>query len=225
MSQSFSRTTRIGRPAEKAPRGGGALLPLLLLVTVGSVACAPASPRFGPAERAETEPQAVEAAAQRTDLAGELLVAPPEQRAEQSIRSRPEAVLPLAGILDPLSTARVDTIPPPGQPPVAPPPVALAPPPDTLALRTPPAGPRREYQVQVAITPSAEEAEEFQLRLAGLLPQEEVFIVFTRPYYRIRVGRKPERSQAEVVLGRLVQLGYENAMIIPVTITPDGDDR
>jgi hypothetical protein len=225
MSPSSSLTTRMRRPAENAPRGGVLLLPLMLLVTVGSFGCAPASPRFGPTERAETEPQAVAAAAQRTDLAGELLVAPPEQGAEQLIGSRPEAVLPLAGILDPLTTGTVDTIPPPGHPAVAPPPVALAPPPDTLAIRTPPAGPRREYQVQVAITPSAEEAEEFQLRLAGLLPQEEVFIVFTRPYYRIRVGRKPERSQAEVVLGRLVQLGYENAMIIPVTITPDGDGR
>ena len=85
-------------------------------------------------------------------------------------------------------------------------------------------GPRREYQIQIAITPSAEEAEEFKERLTPLLEDEEVFIVFTSPYYRIRVGRKATREAADQLLRRVHELGYTGAMVIPVTITPDERD-
>jgi hypothetical protein len=83
-------------------------------------------------------------------------------------------------------------------------------------------GPRKEYQVQVAITPSAEEAEDFKGRLGELLPEEDIFVIFTSPYYRIRVGHNVRREDADALLARLHGLGYTGAMVIPVTITPGG---
>ncbi len=166
-------------------------------------ACAGGTPRF--TDRPEsTEPG--EPVQQTADLAGELLVAPPERGAEQILQENPDRILTLAGMRE-----------------VAPPmtPVTLPPAPDTTAIRTRPvlpAGPRKEYQIQVAITPSLTEAEELQERLAPLLPGEEVFIFFTRPYYRIRVGHKTTRQEANDLLARLYDLGYTKAMVIPVTV-------
>ncbi len=189
-------------------------VPVLGIVTAVLLVagCAGGSPRFTDRPARESGTPAREA--QQTDLEGELLAPPPEHRAEEAIRSRPEAVFPLVGMGE---------TPPPIQP------AELPPAPDTTRTetRTAPAhpGPRREYQVQVAITPSADEAEEFVERLEPLLPEEEVFVVFTRPYYRIRVGHKESREEADNLLGRLKGLGYTGAMIIPVTITPDGEGR
>lgn len=177
----------------------------LVLLFSAAASCAGGIPRF--TDRPETtEPSGP--IAQVADLEGELLVARPERSAEQVLKENPERILALTGMRN-----------------VAPPavPVTLPPEPDTSAVRTVPpvrTGPRREYQVQVAITPSLAEAEELQERLAPLLPDEEVFIFFTRPYYRIRVGHKERREEADRLLARVQELGYTLAMVIPVTIRP-----
>ena len=181
-------------------------LPAALLLVCS---CAGSTPRF--TDQAEQEQTSLVPAVQVADLAGELLVAPPEKRAEQELTENPEAILSLMGMGE------------------APPPVTaeiLMQLPDTSEVAPPVVerGPRREYQVQVAITPSAEEAEEFEERLKPLLEGEEVFVVFTSPYYRIRVGRKPTRAAADVLLRKLHELGYTGAMVIPITIIPDRDD-
>ncbi len=179
----------------------------VMAVVVLAAGCAGGSPRF--TDRPETT-ESAEPVAQTADLAGELLIALPERGAEQLLKENPDRVLTLTGMRD-----------------IAPPvtPVILPPAPDTAAVRTRPVlptGPRKEYQIQVAITPSLMEAEELQERLAPLLPQEEVFIFFTRPYYRIRVGHKPTRPEADALLAKLYQLGYTKAMVIPVTVLPPG---
>ncbi len=174
------------------------------------VACAPSTPRFVPAAEEPAEPEGP--VAQVADLAGELLVSPPESRAEDVLAGNPEVVLFLVGIRESVPTTR---------PPV---PVDL---PDTTEVMAPSVqhGPRKEYQVQVAITPSAEEAQDFMERLTPLLEGEEPFIVFTSPYYRIRVGHKTTREAADQLLRRLNALGYTGAMVIPVTIQPDREAR
>ncbi|MFO7768331.1 MAG: SPOR domain-containing protein [bacterium] len=188
------------------------LLIPLLLAALAAAGCAGGAPRF--TDRPGGEEGGYAPGTQQTDLEGELLAPPPERSAEDAVRDRPEAVLPLMGL---------GGAPPPTRP------VELPPAPDTTRVRAEtvplPAGPRKEYQVQVAITPSAEEAEEFVERLEPLLPEEEVFVVFTRPYYRIRVGHKDRREEADDLLERLQGLGYTGAMIIPVTISPPGEDR
>jgi hypothetical protein len=170
--------------------------------------CAGSAPRF--TDPAEQEQTSLTPVVQVADLAGELLVSPPEKRAEQVLAENPESIFPLMSMGE------------------APPPVTtetLMQLPDTTEVAPPviDRGPRREYQIQVAITPSAEEAEEFKERLTPLLEGEEVFVIFTSPYYRIRVGRKPTREAADVLLRKLHDLGYTGAMVIPITITPDRD--
>jgi len=187
--------------------------PRTILTVLVLAGCAGGAPRF--TDRPGGEPASTEPAAQLADLEGELLSPPPERGAEEAIRSRPDAALPLMGMGE---------APPPSRP------VELPPAPDTTRTEPPqtaaPGVPRKEYQVQVAITPSADEAEEFVERLEPLLPEEEeVFVVFTRPYYRIRVGHKQRREEADELLARLQELGYTGAMIIPVTITPGGEGR
>lgn len=169
--------------------------------------CAPATPRF--VDRTEM-PASEEPVVQEADLAGELLVDPPEKRAEQVLAENPDIVLPLMGMGETPPPVAIETI------------TQL---PDTSVYMPPipNRGPRKEYQVQVAITPSADEAEDFKERLKPLLEDEEVFIVFTSPYYRIRVGRKPTREAADLLLKKVQELGYTGAMVIPVTITPDSD--
>jgi len=151
-------------------------------------------------------------AEQVADLTGELLVSPPDRTADRIIAANPESILPLVGMGEAPPPVEVEALIEqlPDTTEVAPP----------IELR----GPRREYQVQVAITPSAEEAEDFMERLSPLLDPEEVFIVFTSPYYRIRVGKKPTRVAADELLRRVHGLGYTGAMVIPITITPDGGD-
>ena len=175
------------------------------------IACAGGTPRFTDPARVPAS-QPTEPVAQVADLTGELLVASPDRNADRVITGNPESILPLVGMGG------------------APPPVVV----ETLIEQLPDStevappvelqGPRREYQIQVAITPSAEEAEDFKERLAPLLDPEEVFIVFTSPYYRIRVGRKPTREAADTLLRRVHELGYTGAMVIPITITPDERD-
>ena len=182
------------------------VIALLLLCS-----CAGSTPRFTDSAR-ESESMPSEPVEQVADLTGELLVASPDRSADRVIAGSPESILPLVGMGE------------------APPPVVAATLieqlPDSIEVAPPIElrGPRREYQVQIAITPSAEEAEDFKERLTPLLDQEEVFIVFTSPYYRIRVGRKPTREAADLLLKRIHELGYTGAMVIPITIMPDERD-
>jgi hypothetical protein len=175
--------------------------------------CAWSAPRFTDQTRAG-DSQPLLPVEQVDDLAGELLVAPPDRSAERVIAGNPDAILPLVGMGE---------IPPPVEPETL-----IEQLPDTTEVAPPDElrGPRREYQVQIAITPSAEEAEDFKERLMPLLDPEEVFIVFTSPYYRVRVGKKETREAADELLRRVHGLGYTGAMVIPITIMPDGgDDR
>lgn len=179
----------------------GAALPLLLLVVS---ACAGGNPRFTDLPGQAQDMPLV----QKEDLAGELLVTPPARRGEQVISENPESVLSLAGMVESTQVVLLDTLPPM---------------PDTsrVIAAEPLSGPRKEYQIQVAITPSADEAEDFMGRLGELLEGEEVFVIFTSPYYRIRVGHNSVREEADLLLKKLHELGYAGAMVIPVTITPD----
>ena len=181
----------------------GAVLPLLLLMVS---ACAGGKPRFTdlPGQGQDEGMPLV----QKEDLAGELLVTPPAQRGEQVISENPESVLLLAGMAESTQVVLLDTIPP-------------MPDSSQVVLAEPLSGPRKEYQVQVAITPSADEAEDFKGRLSELLEGEEVFVIFTNPYYRIRVGHNTKKEEADLLLKKLHDLGYTGAMVIPVTITPD----
>jgi len=181
------------------------LWPAVLLLLLAS--CSAGAPRF--TDRS-APPEPDEPIPQTADLAGELLVAPPDLGAEQILQENPDRILTLTGMRE---------VPPPITP------VVLPPAPDTTALRTRPVlpeGPRKEYQIQVAITPSLMEAEELQERLTPLLPDEEVFIFFTRPYYRIRVGHKATREEADDLLAKVYELGYTKAMVIPVTVRRQG---
>ncbi|MCK4772650.1 MAG: SPOR domain-containing protein [Candidatus Latescibacteria bacterium] len=178
----------------------------MLICLLLTVACAGGTPRFTdlPGQDLREDVPVV----QKEDLAGELLVTPPRMRGEQAITENPESVLSLVGMTRTPPVVLPDTLPPM---------------PDTSRVSEPTLnrGPRKEYQVQVAITPSADEAEDFKERLGPLLPGEEVFVIFTSPYYRIRVGRKTKREDADQLLAKLHELGYTGAMVIPVTITPD----
>ncbi len=173
--------------------------------------CAGSTPRFTDQGR-ETESLPAEPVSQIADLTGELLVAPPDRNADRVIEENPDSILPLVGMGDAPPPVMTETLieQMPDTTEVAPP----------IELR----GPRREYQIQIAITPSADEAEEFKERLTPLLEEEVVFIVFTSPYYRIRVGRKATREAADLLLRRVHELGYTGAMVIPITITPDERD-
>jgi len=173
--------------------------------------CAGSTPRFTD-QGQEAESMPAEPVSQIADLTGELLVAAPDRNAERVIEEDPDSILPLVGMGDApppvITETLIEQLPDTTE--VAPP----------IVLR----GPRREYQIQIAITPSAEEAEEFKERLTPLLEEEEIFIVFTSPYYRIRVGRKATREAADQLLQRVHALGYTGAMVIPITIMPDERD-
>ncbi len=181
------------------------ILPLLTAILLAGCAGA-GPPRYVERPERLSAPVATE---QSDDLTGQLLTSPPERSSDLTMREYPETALPLVGLGE--STL----------PPVVP--VELPPAPDTTAVAGAMAArdAHKEYQVQVAITPSAEEAESLMERLRPLLPEEEVFVFFTRPYYRIRVGRKATREEAEALLPRLTELGYTRALVIPVTVTPE----
>ena len=69
------------------------------------------------------------------------------------------------------------------------------------------------YRVQVLVTRNSHSADTIRAVLSDKI-DEDVYITYEVPYYKIRVGNCVDRKQAEELQLRLVELGYASAWII-----------
>ena len=69
------------------------------------------------------------------------------------------------------------------------------------------------YRVQVLVTRNSHSADSIRAVLSDKI-DEDVYITYEVPYYKIRVGNCVDRKQAEELQLRLVELGYASAWII-----------
>ena len=69
------------------------------------------------------------------------------------------------------------------------------------------------YRVQVLVTRNSHSADSIRAVLSDKI-DEDVYITYEVPYYKIRVGNCVDRKQAEELQLRLVDLGYASAWII-----------
>ena len=69
------------------------------------------------------------------------------------------------------------------------------------------------YRVQVLVTRNTHSADSIRAVLSDKI-DEDVYITYEVPYYKIRVGNCVDRKQAEELKLKLVELGYASAWII-----------
>ncbi|HIA30529.1 MAG TPA: SPOR domain-containing protein [Candidatus Marinimicrobia bacterium] len=69
------------------------------------------------------------------------------------------------------------------------------------------------YRVQALVTRNTHSADSIRAVLSDKI-DEDVYITYEVPYYKIRVGNCVDRKQAEELKLKLVELGYASAWII-----------
>ena len=69
------------------------------------------------------------------------------------------------------------------------------------------------YRVQALVTRNTHSADTIRAVLSDKI-DEDVYITYEVPYYKIRVGNCVDRKQAEELKLKLVELGYASAWII-----------
>jgi hypothetical protein len=81
------------------------------------------------------------------------------------------------------------------------------------------------FRIQVLFTPDIEQANQTKDSLSNLLSEEWTYIVYDAPYYKIRVGNYINRTSANLMLRKLVVLGYQDAWIVPDKIIKNPPQR
>lgn len=71
------------------------------------------------------------------------------------------------------------------------------------------------FRVQVTFTENIEVANQVKNELSALLPDEQVYVVYEAPYYKVRVGDFLSRPEANLNLRTLTERGYKDAWIVP----------
>ena len=69
------------------------------------------------------------------------------------------------------------------------------------------------YRVQILVTRNSHSADSIRAVLSDKI-DEDIYITYEVPYYKIRVGNCVDRKQAEELQLKLVKLGYASAWII-----------
>jgi hypothetical protein len=106
--------------------------------------------------------------------------------------------------------------------------------PETEALVTPPPEPEAEpepipepmpetrymegFRVQVMASSTEEGANKEAAQARAMIPEENVYVTYEAPYWKVRVGDCDIRQDAEYLKERLQNLGYSDAWIVKTQI-------
>lgn len=71
------------------------------------------------------------------------------------------------------------------------------------------------FRIQVAMTKEMYEANTIKNELTSLFPEQNVYIVFDAPYYKVRLGDFLEKESANRFLPKVIDGGYKSAWIVP----------
>jgi hypothetical protein len=71
------------------------------------------------------------------------------------------------------------------------------------------------FRVQVTFTDNMEQANTIRHNLTGVFADQQIYVVFEAPYYKVRVGDFTSRPDANVTLRVLFENGYKDSWIVP----------
>lgn len=70
------------------------------------------------------------------------------------------------------------------------------------------------YRVQIFFGSERKNATDAKTKLLQLLPDEEVYLIYQQPYFKVRVGDYRTRLEAEAVYRKLIS-DFDKAFIVP----------
>ncbi|MBI2619735.1 MAG: SPOR domain-containing protein, partial [Ignavibacteriales bacterium] len=70
------------------------------------------------------------------------------------------------------------------------------------------------FRIQIFATSSIDEANSAKLTAEGRVGQDEVYVVYDPPVYKVRVGDYVERLEANQRLSKLINQGYPDAWVV-----------
>jgi hypothetical protein len=81
------------------------------------------------------------------------------------------------------------------------------------------------FRIQVVLTQEIDQAMAIRDSLAKEFQEENVYVVYDAPTYKIRIGNYPDRSSASPLLKQLVRRGYPDAWIVPDNVLKNPPPR
>ena len=73
------------------------------------------------------------------------------------------------------------------------------------------------YRVQIVISQNEQELKDIKTKIAKSI-NEQIYIIFELPNYKLRVGNFLNRKEAENFQKKIVRLGYRTAWVVPTMI-------
>ena len=73
------------------------------------------------------------------------------------------------------------------------------------------------YRVQIAISQNEQELQDVKIEIEKSI-DEQTYIIFELPNYKLRVGNFLNRKEAENFQKKIVRLGYRTAWVVPTMI-------
>lgn len=71
------------------------------------------------------------------------------------------------------------------------------------------------FRIQIAMTKEINEANTIKNDLINLFPEQNVYVIFESPYYKIRLGDFTDKESANRILPNIVDKGYKSAWVVP----------
>ena len=76
------------------------------------------------------------------------------------------------------------------------------------------------YRVQIVISQNEQELQDIKIEIEKSI-NEQIYIIFELPNYKLRVGNFVNRKEAESFQKKIVRLGYRTAWVVPTMIEKD----
>ena len=76
------------------------------------------------------------------------------------------------------------------------------------------------YRVQIVISQNEQELQDVKIEIEKSI-DEQTYIIFELPNYKLRVGNFLNRKEAESFQKKIVRLGYRTAWVVPTMIEKD----
>ncbi len=71
------------------------------------------------------------------------------------------------------------------------------------------------FRIQITMTKEITEANTIKNDLIALFPEQNVYVIFEAPYYKVRLGDFLDRESANNFLPNLIDKGFKSAWVVP----------
>ena len=80
------------------------------------------------------------------------------------------------------------------------------------------------FRVQICAVSNEERAKEIQRDALLKFINEDVYLIYDNPYYKVRVGNSPTRYEADKLQQLAIEKGFEDAWVVRTNITVKQND-